>query len=1150
MKNFSDNPNTPCRPRISFGNINYTAEQINALLGMIPFKADRAEVPQMEKLNDVNYIGHVPDASMLASQKQPSWALVGSLTESRPYFYYVEGFVPKGYVAGWNDVSSVLGTYNLVANKVSIYDFYLVTEYNVSHNHTHLAKVFNQEWAAIPYRSYEKQFIEAKKYKKGDCVNMPEYTLYTFRATTDMQNIPPFVEQETNAFTFDEAITITPADYRIPGIKLTFINRMDGKAYTYFFRGESAGLWTDVQSWQIIDYTANDEVYRTNLFDRFTSHEEIDGAEVTEADLKEVTAIIQAVQADKVVSFYYDPDKSSVTHFGTLDCYINETLSEFGCYISTVDGYFIARCNVRKPGKWSMIGLSSGGGGGTSPVSYNQLTERPSINNVLLTGNHTEKELGIPSFNDLEQVNRTAETAKNAVATLEGLSNATTAMETLAGQVVQSEENKQNIVANKDEADAKLSDLVSAKCQVAMWGDSTTARKVSINTKELTFSIKGEFVFLAGTKWQLISSGKELTCKLYSPGHASSLNLIVYNLSEKTIYTVPFYTLQELTQSEVVLAQIRTNYGSDEEKKFNRIEWIGGAVYVDDVIHYSETEIETNLEHLEEEVEGIKTDLNSLEEHASYINRILEYEHVEAVKSLAVGSLYLDQYVSAPDCLYDTTFHKVTDHVLDVICADDINVRIIEYDKNQKAIDFSGDYRKIEKYTVSDSAVYVRICASYQQRGFNSENKITISDYVDGDFGFYTNVSNKLDGICEHVALISDKLPNVDTIKGILDLGSDPNLFIGSTVYTKNDMIGYRSIHIQKEGEASQGSSRRKLWFNKKNKTFGTYDYNKELLEHEVLIGGFVTRYSTTGAYLGTTAQINLPFEYTVNGGSPNKSNEELLNSSYKGEKPNLGIYRYRRMFSLSEIGTYDRRVASQGMDIYNSKYLFQGNNPSASAEENYNNIYVIDLEYKNLVGGFVYKKGSHTNTINCGDKYDSSDTYPTLYVSECYYNHNCEVIRLSNNLSSYELIQTIGYIGSKYMVEFTAYDWVVDAMEGYIYCFGTKNGFTQILKFNLPMFADGDKFYTDSDVLDVIEFSGAYIYQGAKVINNQMFIPYGYGDESYPAYMKVVDLSRKIVISHIPLNGFGEPEAVALYEDGIVVVDGSSNPVYRQIKF
>ena len=55
----------PPQHQLTFGELNYTAEQINALLGMIPFKADRAEVPEMEKLSDVNYLGHVADPSLL-----------------------------------------------------------------------------------------------------------------------------------------------------------------------------------------------------------------------------------------------------------------------------------------------------------------------------------------------------------------------------------------------------------------------------------------------------------------------------------------------------------------------------------------------------------------------------------------------------------------------------------------------------------------------------------------------------------------------------------------------------------------------------------------------------------------------------------------------------------------------------------------------------------------------------------------------------------------------------------------------------------------------------------------------------------------------------------------------------------------------------
>ena len=81
-------------------NIHYTPDQINALLGLIPYKADRAEVPKMETLNDVNYIGHVATSEALPDKmEQPSWALVGSVKETKPYFYYVEGFVPKGYRA-------------------------------------------------------------------------------------------------------------------------------------------------------------------------------------------------------------------------------------------------------------------------------------------------------------------------------------------------------------------------------------------------------------------------------------------------------------------------------------------------------------------------------------------------------------------------------------------------------------------------------------------------------------------------------------------------------------------------------------------------------------------------------------------------------------------------------------------------------------------------------------------------------------------------------------------------------------------------------------------------------------------------------------------------------------------------------------------
>lgn len=532
-----------------------------------------------------------------------------------------------------------------------------------------------------------------------------------------------------------------------------------------------------------------------------------------------------------------------------------------------------------------------------------------------------------------------------------------------------------------------------------------------------------------------------------------------------------------------------------------------------------------------------------------------------------------------------------------------------------------------------------------------------------------------------NISLISNTIPNINSKTGILDLGEDPNLFIGSAVFTQYDMKNYRSIPIQTEGEASQGSSRRKLWYNVITGMFGTSDYDEVLRIEEILIGSFVTRFSVTGAYLGTLNGVNLPFDYTIDGkykdttevqtliqgesgigfsstlrflpnidtinktldlgadpvlylgreyyafeslfpnnpeyyrsipiyeeGSATgaiklvfnyntkriyakgatttvRDNERVIGgirlvydthkfisanlpfdytvdgktfvqreiakekNKYSGERPNLPrFYEINSLLTLSQAGQYDRAVDTQGMDIYANKFLFQGNNPKASEPDNYNNIFVIDLETNTLIRGFEYKKESHVNTVNCGALYDSSDTYPLLYVSECYYGHGCDVIRLNNDLSSYQSIQRISYAGSQYFSGWTAYDWTIDLENSFIYAFGTNNGFTQILKFALPSPTSGDVEFSDDDILDVFEFTGAYIYQGAKVINNQMFIPFGFGTAEYPAYMKVFDMSRKEVISHIPLDGFGETEAVALYKGKIIIVNNSVNPTYREI--
>lgn len=69
---------------------------------------------KVNALSGINsqFIGYFDAASKLLTQTSPAWALVGDLATAKPYAYYVTGNVPTGYSAGWNDLSSVLGTYD------------------------------------------------------------------------------------------------------------------------------------------------------------------------------------------------------------------------------------------------------------------------------------------------------------------------------------------------------------------------------------------------------------------------------------------------------------------------------------------------------------------------------------------------------------------------------------------------------------------------------------------------------------------------------------------------------------------------------------------------------------------------------------------------------------------------------------------------------------------------------------------------------------------------------------------------------------------------------------------------------------------------------------------------------------------------------
>lgn len=258
-------------------------------------------------------------------------------------------------------------------------------------------------------------------------------------------------------------------------------------------------------------------------------------------------------------------------------------------------------------------------------------------------------------------------------------------------------------------------------------------------------------------------------------------------------------------------------------------------------------------------------------------------------------------------------------------------------------------------------------------------------------------------------------------------------------------------------------------------------------------------------------------------------------------------LYCVHWMFRLSSFGVSPFSGSSQGMDIFEDKVLFQ-------AGVYGDLIHVLDLETSSLKGtiGFIapFNESSHMNNINCGEKYCDSDYYPLLYVSQTFNSHSCFVLRLSNILNSYELIQTIQYVGNLHHLD-GDYDWFIDLKNRYIYTYGIHNGNIEereILKFPLPGLDQPIAALGDEDVLDSFLLSDMSIYQGSRIIDGLLFAPVGSGDDKYPGYLKIFDLASKSLIENVPLN-CGEPESIGPYKDGAIICGGGKNPNYYFIQ-
>ena len=150
---------------------------------------------------------------------------------------------------------------------------------------------------------------------------------------------------------------------------------------------------------------------------------------------------------------------------------------------------------------------------------------------------------------------------------------------------------------------------------------------------------------------------------------------------------------------------------------------------------------------------------------------------------------------------------------------------------------------------------------------------------------------------------------------------------------------------------------------------------------------------------------------------SVNQAQEEIVQELVEKVE-----YTPERLFKMSSFGVKGFYSASQGMDIYKDAIMFQAGYSGSSMY-----IHILDLDNHILLGTIQFHspdgKTSHLNNINCGAKFDETDFFPLLYLSQTTNSRFCYVLRIANDASSYELVQTIKYEGSKYHTNGSSYD-------------------------------------------------------------------------------------------------------------------------------
>ncbi len=245
----------------------------------------------------------------------------------------------------------------------------------------------------------------------------------------------------------------------------------------------------------------------------------------------------------------------------------------------------------------------------------------------------------------------------------------------------------------------------------------------------------------------------------------------------------------------------------------------------------------------------------------------------------------------------------------------------------------------------------------------------------------------------------------------------------------------------------------------------------------------------------------------------------------------------FRDIHSLIKVNYRYHDCSTQGMAIHGD-YAFVFSNKGWCR--------IYNLKKKTLACETILESSSddnHANTAQFGSSYAvDGDSFPLIYVSECYGKGHCFVERFDGK--DFHLHQTIS-------CWFTVTDWFVDKDGKRLLALQTEStkGMS-IYLFPLPDPSVPEVTLTEEDLLGKwhYEFDYRHIIQGGVCGRGNLLIAYGYADTDRGVH--VIDLSSgKLVEMDLSDSLNEEPEDVDFYGNSLLLLVNSTNGIYEIMK-